>query len=170
MKQRPRIESPCPLRARALPEPRRDFCTHCSKQVVNLDALSESELMDLRARGQNRLCVAYRVSPPKRSAVLAGVGMAVGLCATAPVAAADALPEAAPSTLIWETPAASAQAVDCDEEPEDETLMEIVVMGGISSPSTAHWMAPEDIEIPEISWADDEPSAAFVATPDSIQH
>jgi len=75
----PPIQSPCPLRFRALPEPGRDYCTFCEKRVHNLDRMSEAERAALFGRGGS-ICVAYTVQRAALGA-LAGAGVATALAA-----------------------------------------------------------------------------------------
>jgi hypothetical protein len=134
----PKIDSPCPIRWKALPQAGRDFCTLCQRRVHNLDAMNAAERSAFLAACDGPVCVAY-TAPRPRSAVplAAGLGLAAALSLT-PALAAEPAPAMSPAPQQSLLPAEP--KADCDTAPAaDEALESIVLTGAVVRPNAAAW-------------------------------
>ncbi len=160
----PKIDSPCPLRFGALPEPGRDFCARCERRVHNLDRLSAAERRTFLASCGGPVCVAYtRAVPRALGAALAAAGVAAALGATP--AAAEA-----PAGGGRAATAADEAQIPCPIDPEiGEEL--VIMVGGVLSPGDARWEDDSEATLPELPSApasdllDGDEIAVFVAPP-----
>jgi hypothetical protein len=164
----PKIDSPCPLRFGALPEPGRDYCTRCERRVHNLDALSAPARRAFLAACDGPVCVAY-TRPVSRAlgSAIAAAGV-TALLSGAPAGADELSVEGIPVTE------ASDAKGPCPIDPDGVDEISIIV-GGVLSPADARWEEEPAGELPEIPRApasemlEPEEIAAFVAPPRSLQ-
>src|SRR5687767_2180227 len=112
----PMIDSPCPLRLRALPTGDRNFCTRCERKVHDLSLLSEVQRREFLASCSGKVCVAYTVPRVRHaSALRVGLGVAAAIAAL-PALAQDAAPAAmSPFNGVPMFPYAEPD-VKCDDE------------------------------------------------------
>jgi hypothetical protein len=145
----PKIESPCPLRWKSLPDATRNFCTHCSRQVHNLNDMSATQRRAFLASCSGTVCVAYIV-PRRRSAgsIAAGLGLGLAAALGANAVAAGSPPPDTPATAeapARPTPApqtepAAAATADVDDtqaaadtaETESIDIEGLMILGSIS--------------------------------------
>jgi len=147
----PKIDSPCPLRFGALPEPGRDFCTRCERRVHNLDRMSASERRAFVAACEGPVCVAYTAR--RLGVAVAAAGLAAALQA-APARAGDLDTNGVPA------PEAAA------EEPAPCPITdEVIVMGSILDPADARWLDDPASDLPELPSAPATDREAFVPAP-----
>lgn len=116
MAKYPRIDSPCPLKWNALPEPGNDFCRHCERNVHNLTAMTEAERKEFMAACEGSVCVAYVTKPGRRER---NIVWAVAMAA---------------ATVAVATPGMASAAGDSLEMVEVEVLV-----GGVKNASQAEW-------------------------------
>ena len=139
----PVIDSPCPIADRPLPSGATDHCSVCDRSVHNLDRMSSRERVEFMSSCSGKVCVAYTVRIPvstlrKRRLAAAAIT----------AAALVSLPAAADESLVT---GMSAIEGDANQLPNcDETLMEIVMTGGVLRADQAEWVddgkdAPPDL-------------------------
>lgn len=160
----PKIDSPCPLRFGAVPEPGRDFCVRCERRVHNLDRLSAPERRAFLASCDGPVCVAYtRAVPRALGAALAAAGVAAALGA-APARAEVPTGGGTAATTADEAP------IPCPIDPEIGEEM-VIMVGGVLSPGDARWEDDSETALPELPSAPPsdllggEELAEFVAPP-----
>ncbi len=152
MSRFPKVDQPCPL---GIEEQRRldGYCSRCEKAVHALDAMSVAEREALLASANGPICVAYRVSAPRRPARF-GAAMALALVVL-PAAAADAPDIGAVPPTASGTPAPSILSdvlhpaqVKCHDEAGEATdpwpAYETITVGGVSRPGDAEWVETDD--------------------------
>ena len=133
----PVIDSPCPLRANATPQPGRDHCGHCDRKVHNLDGMSMQQRESFLRSCTGKVCVAYTVhrAAPHRNlalgaslvAAMSGSGMAMAQQAPAPL-----IPDASQRTLLTPSQIAAIPILDSNQ-------IASVMVGGVLSPGDARW-------------------------------
>lgn len=141
MSSRPKIDRPCPLDA-ASQRGVGDYCKRCDHPVHQLDAMDADTRAQLR-RSSTPVCVSYRVA--------VGMGAALAISMNPGYAAAPdngtSLPashQGAPHSLLesqgdaTRAPMSPVGAPAQDDECED--VLEFVIVGGVSDPSTAEWI------------------------------
>ena len=160
----PKIDSPCPLRWKEMPNAGRDFCTLCKRQVHNLDAMNLDERRAFLASCSGEVCVAYTV-PRKSLRAAAGLGLAAALCLTPALAE----PPAAMSPVEQQSLLPSEPKADCDTPPVAGEVLEQIFVGGVRDPAAAQLqLETADNDLPELPVIDDDallPQAEFVAAP-----
>ena len=128
----PKIVGPCPLRFDSAPEPGRDYCSHCERRVVNLDALAAAARAAFLAGCTGKVCVSYAV--PRRRTVHR-------LAAQVALAAAIA----------------SAPAAMAEDVAEEEVLELVMLVGGIEPDREAAWVdadAAAEAALPTVAAGD----------------
>jgi hypothetical protein len=160
MSDYPKIQSPCPLRLRALPREGADFCSQCSRTVHNLDGMSGSQRRAFMAAcGDSKVCVAYTLTVPRSSATelpmprvrSAGLALGVGLAAAlvaAPALAADPLAQDVQSALVETAQQAIEADIEyCPDSPPalDGEFLDMITVGGIERADTAEWSDGESL-------------------------
>ena len=133
----PKVQRMCPVKNSLAEFMDGDICRLCSRQVFDLNAMSEADRMSFIESCTGEVCVSYKVP-------LRGLAAAVALSA-----AAVAMPVAAEETLVdFDTyPAGYDDLPRCADELE---LVEIIV-GGIKDPSNVEYIdTVEDLAIPEL--------------------
>ena len=142
----PRIDRPCPLSAdeqRAIA----GDCARCGRPVHSLDGLDDAARQALLSAARGPMCVSYRTP-------------AVGLAAIALTLVAGAAMAGSPSASEGLTPAA-APASAVPVEPVVESPLELIWVGGVSEPQSAHWLDESDLpELPMIEPGTDTGHAA----------
>ncbi|MFT3807109.1 hypothetical protein [Arenimonas sp.] len=142
MSKFPVIDSPCPLRANAMPQTGKDHCGHCDRQVHNLDGMSRSQREAfMRSCAGQKVCVAYTV---QRKAERRNLGLGITMLATltgSGLAAAQDAPKESPAQHASETkPAAKlfeVQTVVSDTVITAEDVAAIPLGPGITAPHRA---------------------------------
>lgn len=157
----PVIDSPCPFRADRMPEPGRDHCGHCDRQVHNLDGMSGERRQAFLAGCSGKVCVAYTVH---RAAPRRNLALGAGLMALAGSSAVMA--QAAP--VVPTESAAPQSALPAQEAPVSILTAEevnYVLVGGILDAKQARWvdesLTPDGPALPEIDaleWLPSKPT------------
>jgi hypothetical protein len=159
MARAPIIDSPCPFRASRMPEPGRDHCGHCDRQVHNLDGMNTRQREAFLQGCSGKVCVAYTVhrSAQRRNATigavlvasLTGSGMAMAQDTTASVKPIDVASVQSTTVLT--------------SEQLDHNLL---LVGGVSDARQARWADEADLsederaalpEIGELEWLPSKP-------------
>ena len=158
MSRFPIIDSPCPFRFASRPQPGRDHCGHCDRQVHNLDGMSNSQREAFMRSCQGKVCVAYTV---QRKVARRSVSLGIGLAATmigSTAMAGELISDT--STSAPNTPVSTSVTDDLGTS----TLPHIEVLGGVVNPGEARWTDESEIsptdssELPEIGEMDWLPS------------
>ena len=143
----PRIDKPCPFKANLAAVMDGDFCTMCSRRVIDLTAMSATDRRHFLSSCETEVCVSYSFRPAIAAAALA--------------AAAMALPTAAAAQMV--EPVVASEPATAVDEFED---MEIIV-GGINDPKNAKLVEnPLDEALPALPIVyEDDPAPALPALP-----
>ena len=143
----PRIDKPCPYKANLAAVMDGDFCTMCSRRVIDLTAMSATDRRHFLSSCETEVCVSYSFRPAIAAAALA--------------AAAMALPTAAAAQMV--EPVVASEPATAVDEFED---MEIIV-GGINDPKNAKLVEnPLDEALPALPIVyEDDPAPALPALP-----
>lgn len=113
----PRIQSPCPNKARLSEVMDGDFCRACERTVIDLTHWREQEKEALMKTTVDKICVSWRPA-------LAAAAMAAGV---------GALPAAAQDLTV----SVAASADVSFQEPVDDYYDDEIVVGGITDPKKA---------------------------------
>ena len=160
MSRFPIIDSPCPFRFASRPQPGRDHCGHCDRQVHNLDGMSNLQREAFMRSCSGKVCVAYTV---QRQAVRRNVSLGIGLVASMMGSAAMA------DGIVADTSAtapSSPVATDTDNVSGTKHLEFIEITGGVVNAGEARWAdesdvpTPDTAALPEIGETDWLPSKA----------
>ena len=143
----PRVDKPCPYKANLAAVMDGDFCTMCSRRVIDLTAMSATDRRHFLSSCETDVCVSYSFRPAIAAAALA--------------AAAMALPTAAAAQMV--EPVVASEPATAVDEFED---MEIIV-GGINDPKNAKLVEnPLDEALPALPIVyEDDPAPALPALP-----
>lgn len=127
----PRIQSPCPNKARLSEVMDGDFCRACDRTVIDLTHWREEEKEALMKATTGKICISYRPA----------------LVAAAMAAAASALPAAA-EDISFTVPAAADVSF---QEPVDDYYDDEIVVGGIADAKKARFVEVKaDRNLPEL--------------------
>jgi hypothetical protein len=163
----PKIDSPCPLRWKSLPSAERNYCTHCSRKVHNLNGMSEMQRRTFLAGCSGSVCVAYTVPRRHSAAVAAGIGLAAALSFTTAAAADNAAQQATPSATSMAT---QTSVVDGDaNEVSNAELIDadnMILLGAVQI--GAQYEEGED-ELPQDEWMDSDLPELPLLTPDDLR-
>ena len=118
----PRIDSPCPYKANLAAVMDGDFCTMCSRSVIDLNAMSTADRRAFLSSCEGDVCVSYSFRPAIAAAALAAAAMAMPTAAAAQAVEPPAVAEPAP-----------AEAAAIDEAVYDDAI----IVGGIRDPKHA---------------------------------
>jgi hypothetical protein len=157
----PLITSPCPLRWAALPQPGRDHCGHCDRQVHNLDGMSGQQREAFLQGCSGKVCVAYTANARRqRRNVARGAGLLAAMAgSTATASEVDAalgLPVGQASPVNVATPLTDGAGEEID----------IIMVGGIEGGDTVRWVDEGEItgsdatDLPTIAPSEWLPTAA----------
>ena len=126
----PRIQSPCPYKSQLSAVMDGDFCRMCRRQVVDLNAMTDTERFAFLSTCDAEICVSYTLRPAIAAAALAAAAVALPTAA----AAQDEPPQVAElSAEEWSL--------------EEQTI----IVGGIKDPANAEFIDDSaDSEIPEL--------------------
>jgi hypothetical protein len=159
----PVITSPCPLRWSALPEPGRDHCGHCDRQVHNLDGMSSLQRESFLRGCNGKVCVAYTVSAKRqRRNVALGAGLLAAMAGSHAMAGELDLGLTASSGPT--SPVAPAASVAEEDVPLED--LEIILAGGVESGDTVRFAdeselaSPDESELPVIGTSEWLPTPA----------
>ena len=147
----PRIDKPCPYKANLAAVMDGDFCTMCSRSVIDLTAMSMTDRRHFLSSCETEVCVSYSFRPALAAAALAAAAMTMPTAAAAqtvePVAAAE--------------PAQPDASVGADAEDM------IIIVGGIRDPKHAELVEnPLDQTLPALPVVyDEEPAPSPVVIP-----
>lgn len=143
----PRIDKPCPYKANLAAVMDGDFCTMCSRSVIDLTAMSATDRHLFLSSCETEVCVSYSFKPAIAAAALAAAAMAMPSAAAAQSTDPVAVSETAPAVDEFEG-------------------MEIIV-GGINDPKNAKLVEnPLDETLPALPVVyDDAPAPPPSAIP-----
>ena len=169
----PKIDSPCPLRWKALPTADKNFCTQCERQVHNLSDMTEQQRRQFLASCNGKVCIAYTVSRARPLAAMhLGLGMLAAIVAT-PALAQEATHEGmSPRTGVQVFAHEQPAHVVCDDtnaRAEKEFFEAIVVAGGVTDPQNVRWVEG-DAGRPTLPVVQDDAflDAQFIEAPDTL--
>ena len=69
----PQIDSPCPLKSLQLSTSGNTHCSHCKREVHNLDSMNEQQRQDFLLSCDDKVCVSYSVKDQAKKLALAGL-------------------------------------------------------------------------------------------------
>ena len=143
----PRIDKPCPYKTNLAAVMDGDFCTMCSRRVIDLTAMSATDRRHFLSSCETEVCVSYSFRPAIAAAALA--------------AAAMALPTAAAAQMVEPVVASEAAPVDFEYEGT------VIIVGGINDPKNAKLVEnPLDEALPALPIVyEDDPAPALPALP-----
>jgi len=166
----PKIDSPCPLRWKSLPSAERNYCTHCSRKVHNLNGMSETQRRTFLAGCGGSVCVAYTMPRRRSATVAAGIGLAAALSFTTAAAGDNAAQQATPSEATSATSMATqTSVVDGANEAGHVELIDaddMVLLGAVQV--GAQYEEGED-EVPQNEWMDSDLPELPLLTPDDLR-
>jgi hypothetical protein len=159
----PVITSPCPLTWASLPEPGRDHCGHCDRQVHNLDGMGAQQREAFLRGCSGKVCVAYTVnSRRQRRNVALGAGLLAAMAGSTAMAG-----EVETALGLSTAPASPVEAAGPSGVEEAPGELDLIVVGGIEAGDTVRWAdegdvtAPDDAtDLPTIAASEWLPSAA----------
>ncbi|MEO0425720.1 MAG: hypothetical protein AAF184_25545 [Pseudomonadota bacterium] len=132
----PKVQRPCPLNVDPKTDVRAGVCRHCERQVVDLNAMSDTQREAFVAGCDAPVCVSYSI--PVSRVVAASVAGA--MLASQPLAAQESADEGSP---IAPMAAFAAEVEYCDEE--------IVTIGGIEDGKRVEYIdTAQDLAIPAL--------------------
>ena len=143
----PRIDKPCPYQANLAAVMDGDFCTMCSRSVIDLTAMSATDRQRFLSLCETEVCVSYSFRPAIAAAALA--------------AAAMALPTAAAAQAV--EPVVASEAAPALDQFEDM----VIIVGGINDPKNTKLVEnPLDAALPALPIVyEDDPAPALPALP-----
>ena len=115
----PRIDKPCPYKANLAAVMDGDFCTMCSRSVIDLTAMSAGDRQLFLSSCETEVCVSYNFRPAIAAAALAAAARAIPTAAAAQSTDPVAVSEPAPGEAV----------------ADDEDIM--IFVGGIKDPKHA---------------------------------
>ncbi len=150
----PRIDKPCPYKANLAAVMDGDFCTMCSRSVIDLNAMGTTDRKLFLSSCDGEVCVSYSLKPAIAAAALA--------------VAAMALPGAAAAQAVDPAPVAAQQVAQPDPAAiavDDEDML--IVVGGIRDPKNAKLVDnPLDDLLPPLPIVvEDDPAPAVPVPP-----
>lgn len=132
----PRIQSPCPNKARLSEVMDGDFCRACDRTVIDLTHMREEEKEALMKATTGKICVSYRPA-------LVAAAMAAAMAAL-PVAAADDISISTSADVSF-------------QEPVDDYYDDEIVVGGITDAKKADYVEVKaDADVPELPVIEEE--------------
>lgn len=144
----PRIDTPCPYKSNLAAVMQGDFCTMCSRDVVDLTAMSATDRQMFLSSCEGEVCVSYSIRPAIAAAALA--------------AAALAIPSAAAAQTVEPVAASEMTPVVAMPDTDDD----FIVVGGIRDPKNAKLVDnPADQSLPAIPVRYEDEAVAPVSTP-----
>ena len=105
----PQIDSPCPLKSLQLSGSGNTHCSHCKREVHNLNLMNEQQRQDFLLSCDDKICVSYSVKNQAKKLALAGLFVVT--------ASGMALPAAAQT----------------GDDVEADIYEDIIVMGGVKN-------------------------------------
>ncbi len=69
----PQIDSPCPLKSLQLSGSGNTHCSHCKREVHNLNLMNEQQRQDFLLSCDDKICVSYSVKNQAKKLALAGL-------------------------------------------------------------------------------------------------